>query len=585
MKPLARSCRTLAVVFLSLAAASAALAADVTKPSAVTGLLLSKSGSDVVMSWTAVTTDVNGAAETVSQYRIYRGATPDFVPDKSGGSNRIGTSATTGYTDSGALSSGIDGYYLVTAVDAAGNESESKPSTVTTIPTLSGFYTDTTIELNWTAGAPSSQVVKYLVYYGTSSRNYDSVKDVGNTLSTSMTGLSLWVNYFFAVTVVDVNGNETPMSNEYIDAVAGRVKVRAHDGDGLCWLGGGQVCPPRAGTVQRDGGFQLNVPVDFPVGNWTKVSVDFTMDSRLCKPGEQGCTDKCGQTNPGSTWNPCGDPWDRIAQLYLVLDNCIDIAGANCITNDNLELVHAITPFGTDAPAPNGTGVVPPRVVTMDITPYVPLLTGHKYVGPDIGNFATAGWHVTTDFTFSKRPDEASAKKPAAGIQVIGFGGAPLAARSVSIPANANKVELRFFTTGHGGTLYCDGGTNDGNTCTSNANCPGGSCQNCDEFCHRTNRILKNGSPVYTVVPFRTDCSSENGSNCTAWNACGFPSCAFSRAGWCPGKLACTSSSPCDQDIDMTSSFPAGGTYNISQDVLVQRGSWSVSLVLYWYTP
>jgi len=187
MKPLARSCRTLAVVFLSLAAASAALAADVTKPSAVTGLLLSKSGSDVVMSWTAVTTDVNGAAETVSQYRIYRGATPDFVPDKSGGSNRIGTSATTGYTDSGALSSGIDGYYLVTAVDAAGNESESKPSTVTTIPTLSGFYTDTTIELNWTAGAPSSQVVKYLVYYGTSSRNYDSVKDVGNTLSTSLT--------------------------------------------------------------------------------------------------------------------------------------------------------------------------------------------------------------------------------------------------------------------------------------------------------------------------------------------------------------------------------------------------------------
>jgi hypothetical protein len=33
----------------------------------------------------------------------------------------------------------------------------------------------------------------------------------------------------------------------------------------------------------------------------------------------------------------------------------------------------------------------------------------------------------------------------------------------------------------------------------------------------------------------------------------------------------------------MTSQFPPGGTYNISYDVLVMRGSWGVSLVLYWY--
>jgi hypothetical protein len=33
----------------------------------------------------------------------------------------------------------------------------------------------------------------------------------------------------------------------------------------------------------------------------------------------------------------------------------------------------------------------------------------------------------------------------------------------------------------------------------------------------------------------------------------------------------------------MTSQLAAGGTYNIDYDVLVQRGSWSVSLVMYWY--
>jgi len=385
---------------------------------------------------------------------------------------------------------------------------------------------------------------------------------------------------------VDVNGNESPLSNEYVDAVAGRVKVRAHDGDLLCWIGGGQSCPPRVGTEQRDGGFQSNVPVDFPVGSWTRVTLDFTMDSRLCKVGQQGCTDKCGSTNPvPGGWNPCGDPWDRLAYLYLVLDDCIDVPGANCVTNDNLELIHAITPFGTDAAPPLGTGKVPPRVVSMDVTPYVPLLTGHRWIGSDIAEFASAGWHVTSEFTFSKRPEEASPKPPADGIQVVGFGGAPLPTRTVSIPLDATQVKMRLFTTGHGGTLYCDGGSNDGGTCVSSANCPGGTCQPCDEFCHRTNRILKNGATIYSTQPWRTDCSPGSSRACQDWNACGWPSCTFPRAGWCPGYLACPTTGACDQDLDMTSELLPGGTYNIDYDVLVQRGSWAVSLVLYWYTP
>jgi hypothetical protein len=409
------------------------------------------------------------------------------------------------------------------------------------------------------------------------------VKDVGPALSTSMTGLAANTNYYFAVVAVDVNGNESAFSNEHIDCLAGRIAIKAHDDDAICWLSGGASCPPKPGRIQRNDGFQIMAPIDFPEGSWTKVTVTYTLDSRLCKVGVNGTTDKCGGSNPGG-YNPCGDPWDRIANLFLVLDGCI-AGGGSCITNDNLELLHAITPFGTDAPPPNGSGVVPPRVLTLDVTPYAPLLTGHKYVGAEIGNFVQAGWHVTSEFKFSKRPEEASAKRPAAGIQLVGFGGAPLPARSVSIPANANKVVMRLFTTGHGGTLYCDGGTNDGATCTSSAGCPGGSCQNCDEFCHRTNRILKNGSPIWTGVPFRTDCSPGSITACQGWNACGWPSCTFSRAGWCPGYIACTNAGACDQDLDLTSQLPPGGTYNIGYDVLVQRGSWAVSLALYWYVP
>src|SRR4249920_832518 len=107
--------RIAAATFLALSA-SITFAADVTKPSAVTGLLAGKSGNDVVLSWSPVTTDVTGAAETVTQYRVYRGGTPGFVPDKAGGSNRIGTSATATFTVVNALTTGIDDYYLVTAM-------------------------------------------------------------------------------------------------------------------------------------------------------------------------------------------------------------------------------------------------------------------------------------------------------------------------------------------------------------------------------------------------------------------------------------------------------------------------------------
>ena len=45
-------------------------------------------------------------------------------------------------------------------------------------------------------------------------------------------------------------------------------------------------------------------------------------------------------------------------------------------------------------------------------------------------------------------------------------------------------------------------GSNNGGACTTSSQCPGGSCQNCDEFCQRNNRILKNGSPIWQGVPW-----------------------------------------------------------------------------------
>lgn len=559
-------------------------ALDVTNPAPVQGVSAQRLTDGVRLSWAPVTLDVLGAPEAGVQYRIYRGTAPDFIPDRAGGSNRIGLSATPEFIDTAALGAPLSYFYLVTAVDAAGNESGAQATAIVTPPILTSSWTDTTIELDWTTALPVSEVQRYRIYYGRAPGQYEAALDNGLSTHASLSGLATNVMWYLAVTAVDQRGNESAFSNEVPEVVAGRITIRAHNDDYLCW--GAAKCPPRAGAIQRNDGWQLMVPAHFPPGNWTKASVTFTIDSRLCKVGQNGTTDKCGDKNPGG-YNPCGDPWDRGAHLFMVMDSCIE-SGGNCVTPNNLELMNAITPFGTDAPAPLGDGKIPPRVLTLDITPYLPLLTGQRYIGAEIGHYVQAGWHVTSDFAFSKRPEDASAKKPADGIQVIGWGNTPFTPKSVTIPAEAKKVMMRLFTTGHGGGQFCDGGTKDGQSCTSSSQCPGGSCQACDEFCHRTNRILKNSSPVWTAIPWRNCCVPKFPGDplcqgCTAWNSCGYPSCTYNRAGWCPGYIACHKDDPCDQDLDMTANFPPGATYQIGYDVLKQNGTWSVSLVLYWY--
>jgi len=106
-------------------------------------------------------------------------------------------------------------------------------------------------------------------------------------------------------------------------------------------------------------------------------------------------------------------------------------------------------------------------------------------------------------------------------------------------------------------------------------------CNPCDEFCHRENQFRANGIPVWSVTPWRTDCNASPG--CSSWNACGFPSCTYPRAGWCPGYVACYKNPPCDNDIDLTPDLPPGGTYDMDYVVPVMNGSFSVSAVIYWY--
>lgn len=91
----------------------------------VGGLSIVKSGQDLSLTWDAVVTDTNGdpLEYNIDHYEIYRGTSPDFIPDLVNKTNLIGTSITTSFTDTGAVASADSYYYYIVAVDSAGNQS------------------------------------------------------------------------------------------------------------------------------------------------------------------------------------------------------------------------------------------------------------------------------------------------------------------------------------------------------------------------------------------------------------------------------------------------------------------------------
>jgi fibronectin type 3 domain-containing protein len=54
----------------------------------------------------------------------------------------------------------------------------------------------------------------YIVYYGTSSRNYEYSVDIGNETSSTISGLETGKTYYFAVTAYDIEDNESNFSRE-----------------------------------------------------------------------------------------------------------------------------------------------------------------------------------------------------------------------------------------------------------------------------------------------------------------------------------------------------------------------------------
>jgi hypothetical protein len=89
---------------------------------------------------------------------------------------------------------------------------------------VSGPYS---VTLAWEP-SPSTNVTGYDVYYGTVSGNYTNSILVGNVMTNTVSGLSSGHTYYFAITAVEANGQESPFSNQISVAPGGlAVWVRA----------------------------------------------------------------------------------------------------------------------------------------------------------------------------------------------------------------------------------------------------------------------------------------------------------------------------------------------------------------------
>lgn len=199
----------------------------VKSPQLISDLKLAKSGTDIVVSWSAVTTSIYAKSTTISKYEVYRGTTVRFVP---GPSNLISLPSLTGtsFTDAGALTGGANYYYLVRAVDSQGNGSglgNQLPMGIDTLSEVKSTITPGNIVLSWpavttefspttTPGLPLA-IDHYEIYARSTVFTRGDIRDNLVPLVTSTTGVSIELTppsstQYYSVLAVDARGNRSP---------------------------------------------------------------------------------------------------------------------------------------------------------------------------------------------------------------------------------------------------------------------------------------------------------------------------------------------------------------------------------------
>ena len=105
-------------------------------------------------------------------------------------------------------------YCIVTSYNGSGKESSpSNEISFTASPGIAPAITSSAVALAWDK-SPGRGVKGYRLHYGTASRTYSSIIDVGNVTTYKISNLTAGKTYYVVVTSYYKAGMESPVSNE-----------------------------------------------------------------------------------------------------------------------------------------------------------------------------------------------------------------------------------------------------------------------------------------------------------------------------------------------------------------------------------
>ena len=105
-------------------------------------------------------------------------------------------------------------YCIVTTYSASRKEGPaSNEISFTVSKSITPAITSSTIALAWDK-SPGRDVKGYRLHYGTASRTYSSIIDVGNVTTYKISNLTAGKTYYVVVTSYDKAGGESRVSNE-----------------------------------------------------------------------------------------------------------------------------------------------------------------------------------------------------------------------------------------------------------------------------------------------------------------------------------------------------------------------------------
>ncbi len=258
-----------------------------------------------------------------------------------------------------------------------------------------------------------------------------------------------------------------------------------------------------------------------------------------------------------ATQRSLGDAYDRTASIFLIreseketflkgmkegMDQSASYQNGNgtnykgMVMNENfepsIELMRFFTPFGVDhfndRVKLQGKVWQDSVIYRQDISELTSALSGKEvYIGAFIGNYDGGGHELSLELTFHPGWDADAPKTQVlplfntANVMEMGGQGYPTLFDTekglkvtFELKENANDVQLRYITTGHGGW--------------------GGG----DEFNQKVNSIFLNGQQVHKFIPWRVDCGSYRLYNPVSGDfENGLSSSDLSRSNWCPATI------------------------------------------------